>query len=72
MQTLLEKGAAVNAEQEGGYTAVHQAAHRNDVPMAQLLLKFGANPHQPDVKGQSALQLAQTEGNHEVAAILGG
>lgn len=72
MQALLEKGAAVNAEQEGGYTAVHQAAHRNNVPMAQLLLKFGANPHQPDAKGQSALQLAQIEGNHEVAAVLGG
>ena len=72
LRALLEKGAAVNAEQEGGYTAVHQAAHRNNVPMAQLLLTFGADPHQPDVKGQSALQLAKVEGNDEVAAVLGG
>lgn len=72
MRALLETGAAVNAEQEGGYTAVHQAAHRNNVPMAQLLLEFGADAHQPDMKGQSALQLAQAEGNHEVAAVLGG
>ena len=72
MQALLEKGAEVNAAQEGGYTAVHQAAHRNNVPMARLLLKFGANPHQPDSKGQSAFQLAEAEGNDEVAAVLGG
>lgn len=72
LRALLEKGAQVNAEQEGGYTAVHQAAHRNNVPMAQLLLTFGADPHQPDVKGQSALQLAKVEGNDEVAAVLGG
>jgi ankyrin repeat protein len=71
LRALLEKGAEVNAEQEGGYTAVHQAAHRNNVPMAQLLLTFGADPHQPDVKGQSALQLAKVEGNDEVAAVLG-
>jgi ankyrin repeat protein len=71
LRALLEKGAEVNAEQEGGYTAVHQAAHRNNVPMAQLLLTFGADPHQPDVKGQSAPQLAKVEGNDEVAAVLG-
>ena len=72
LRALLEKGAAVNAGQEGGYTAVHQAAHRNNIPMAQLLLQFGADPHQPDAKGQSARQLAQAEGNAEVAAVLGG
>lgn len=71
LRALLEKGAAVNAAQEGGYTAVHQAAHLNNVPMAQLLLAFGANPHQPDAKGQSALQLAQAEGNEAVTAVLG-
>jgi ankyrin repeat protein len=72
LRALLEKGAAVNAEQEGGYTAVHQAAHRNNVPVAQLLLTFEADPHQPDIKGQTALQLAKVEGNDEVAAVLGG
>lgn len=71
LRALLEKGAAVNAKQEGGYTAVHQAAHRNNLPMAQLLLEFEADPHQPDVKGQTAHQLAQAEGNDAVAAILG-
>lgn len=72
LRALLEKGANVNAAQDGGFTAVHQAAHRNNVPMAQLLLEFGADPHQPDAKGQSALQLAQAEGNNEVTAVLGG
>ena len=70
LRALLEKGAEVNAAQEGGYTAVHQAAHRNNVPMAQLLLTFGANPHQPDANGQTALQLAQAEGNEAVTAVL--
>jgi uncharacterized damage-inducible protein DinB len=71
LRTLLEKGADVNAAQDGGFTAVHQAAHRNNVPMAELLLQFDANPHQPDAKGQTALQLAQAEGNDEVTAVLG-
>lgn len=72
LRALLQKGANVNAEQEGGYTAVHQAAHLNNVPMAKLLLEYGANPHQPDVKGQTALQLARAEGNDAAAAVLAG
>ena len=39
-------------------------------PMAQLLLEFGADPHQPDAKGQTALQLAQAEGHAAVTAVL--
>jgi ankyrin repeat protein len=70
LRSLLEHNAAVNAAQAGGYTAVHQAAHRNNVPMAKLLLEFGADPHQPDAKGQSALQLAQMEEHAEVTAVL--
>ncbi|VAW30773.1 hypothetical protein MNBD_CHLOROFLEXI01-531 [hydrothermal vent metagenome] len=72
LRALLEKGADVNAAQDGGFTAVHQAAHRNDVPMAELLRQFDADPHQPDAKGKTAIQLAQAEGNDEVTAVLGG
>jgi uncharacterized protein len=42
LRTLLQQKADVNAAQGDGTTALHWAAYRDDVEMAQLLLKAGA------------------------------
>jgi ankyrin repeat protein len=43
VRTLLQQGADVNAPQGDGTTALHWAAYRDDLAMAQVLLKAGAN-----------------------------
>src|ERR1041385_650738 len=40
---LLQQKVDVNAPQGDGTTALHWAAYRDDVEMAQLLIKAGAN-----------------------------
>ena len=41
---LLERGADPNAQQRGGFTALHAAAQHGDEPLARLLLARGADP----------------------------
>src|SRR5215469_14993553 len=43
LQSLLQQKVDVNAAQGDGTTALHWAAYREDVDMARLLLKTGAN-----------------------------
>ncbi|MEW5986386.1 MAG: ankyrin repeat domain-containing protein [Chloroflexota bacterium] len=43
LKALLEKGAEVNAKQEGDFTALHEAAHTGNLAMARLLLEYGAD-----------------------------
>lgn len=45
VRLLLDVGFDVNA---GGTTALHEAAWRGDIPIAQLLLDRGADPHRRD------------------------
>ena len=56
-------GADVNAVQQGGFTPLHEAAHRGDAAMAELLLAAGADPGRRDDQGRSAADLAE-EGDH--------
>jgi ankyrin repeat protein len=44
LQTLLKQRADVNAPQPDGTTALHWAAHWNDLETVNLLLRAGANP----------------------------
>jgi ankyrin repeat protein len=50
---LLEHGADPNAA-GAGYTALHMAILRKDVPLVKALLAHGANPRQPLLKGTPA------------------
>ncbi len=45
MRQLLDAGASAVAANDRGWTPLHQAAYRNDPPMAALLLERGASPH---------------------------
>lgn len=70
VKLLLEHGAEINAQQQGGWTALHAAAHHRDVAMAKLLLEHGANRTLTNDEGKTALDLALAEGHEEVARIL--
>ena len=67
---LLAAGADVNARQEGGYTALHEAALLGDANLAQLLLDHGADPTAAAADGRTPAALAREKGHHAVAAAL--
>lgn len=69
---LLDNDADVNARKSGGRTALHAATRQGDAALAQVLVKYGANPMHADHSGRSALGVARSAGNpHLVAALTG-
>jgi ankyrin repeat protein len=69
-RALLKAGANVNARQGDGATALHWAAHRDDMELADLLLRAGANVNAADDLGVTALQLACANGSALLAERL--
>jgi ankyrin repeat protein len=70
VRILLERGADVNAQQEGGWTALHAASQNGDVEMVRLLIASGAHVHARAGNNQNALDLALTKGHQAVVDIL--
>ena len=68
---LLEHGADPNLPwTEPGDAPLHIAAQRWDVPMVELLVRHGADIHQPNRDGRTAYTLAALHGNQEIAEWL--
>ena len=71
LRILLRQGADVNEAQGDGMTALHWAAERGNVQMAQMLLYAGANPGAVTRIGDyTPLHLASQVGNGPVIAAL--
>jgi len=70
LQTLLKQGANVNAAQADGTTALHWAAHWNDVEAVNLLLRAGANAKAVNRYGVTPLSEAVTSGSASVIQAL--
>ncbi|MEE2636975.1 MAG: ankyrin repeat domain-containing protein [Acidobacteriota bacterium] len=73
VETLLEEMAgsdAVNVAQPDGATALHWAAHWNDVEMAQLLVTAGATPNAINELGVAPLFLAALNASPAMARVL--
>src|SRR5947209_6980016 len=58
VRTLLKKRADVNAPQPDGMTALHWAAYKDDLELARLLVKAGANEKAENRYGVMPLWLA--------------
>ncbi|MGE0392480.1 MAG: ankyrin repeat domain-containing protein [Vicinamibacterales bacterium] len=71
---LLKQGADVNRQQPDGATALHWAAHYNDVALAKRLLAAGAKPNVANDYGVTPLFLAALNGSAEMvdALLMGG
>jgi uncharacterized protein len=67
---LLERGADPDAQQRGGFTALHAAAQNGDDPLVALLLARGANPVLAAEDGRTAADMARDAGHAELAARL--
>jgi ankyrin repeat protein len=63
LSALVAQGAAVNAEQIDGMTALHWAANHDDLKMVSILLNAGANVSATNRYGLTSLSLACTNGN---------
>ncbi|HEX4997140.1 MAG TPA: ankyrin repeat domain-containing protein [Terriglobia bacterium] len=61
--SLLEKHVDVNAAQADGATALHWAAYRLDLDMANALIRAGANVHAANRDGATPLSLASASGD---------
>src|SRR5688572_11142357 len=60
---LIAKGADVNAAEPDGTTALHYAAHRDDLDLVERLLKAGAKPNRSNDYGSTPMSEAATVGN---------
>jgi ankyrin repeat protein len=69
---LLASGADVNARAAGGHTALHEAAFRGNLELAQLLLAHGADATARNDEGQTPLDIAQAGGHGALARRLRG
>jgi ankyrin repeat protein len=67
---LLDARADVNARQPDGATALHWAAHWNDLEMARLLVGKGADVNAANDLGATPLALACTNASVEMATVL--
>lgn len=70
LRSLLEQKADVNAPQTDGATALQWAAYRDDLEMADLLIKAGANVKLTNREGATPLYLASVHGNPVMIAKL--
>lgn len=66
VKLLLREGANPDAQQEGGFTALHAAAQHNNAEMVQALLDAGADASVRTNDGKTAADLAAPE----IAALL--
>src|SRR5262249_48679440 len=70
LRALLEKHTDPNVRQGDGATALHWAAHWDDIKAATLLIQAGANVNAINDNGVTALALASTNGSAPMVALL--
>ena len=70
VEWLVEYGADVNATQQGGWTALHEAARQGNTEMAEYLLSKGASSAIKSEDGKAPADLANEKGHQQVLAAL--
>jgi serpin B len=69
-ESLIRKGARVDAPDTEGRTPLYDAIAVGDMPMVELLIKEGADLKIRDARGRSPLHYAAIEGYRDVAEVL--
>eukprot|EP01043_Picozoa_sp_COSAG02_P040417 COSAG02_NODE_3271_length_7032_cov_60.609028_7_plen_268_part_01 len=63
-------GIEIDAQSDGGWTALHCAAYTGKADCALVLLEGGASALLKDSDGRTALELAQAQNKSEVVAVM--
>ena len=69
---ILEAGAPINAQQDKGWTALHEVVHQENVDLTRYFLAHGADPKVQNDEGKSAIGLAADQGNAAILKLLKG
>ena len=67
---VLEAGADPNATQQGGFTALHEAARKGNLALIALLRKYGADLRLANAEGERAVDLARANAHPAAARML--
>jgi hypothetical protein len=69
-RVLLDAGIDVNSQEPNGETALYWAATLHAIEFVHLLLKYNANPHIADSRGNDAITQARNWRYDDIAEIL--
>ena len=67
---LLDHGARIDMVDSHHKTALHRAAFGNRIKVVKILLKLGANPNIKSDIGRTALDVALSQSNYDIASLL--
>ncbi|MEA3493114.1 MAG: ankyrin repeat domain-containing protein [Candidatus Margulisiibacteriota bacterium] len=70
MDYVLKKGAKVDPEKKGGRTPLMFAAKSGNLPIAKLLVKYGADINAESEEGETAIGLAKEEDHTDIVNYL--
>jgi ankyrin repeat protein len=70
VRSLIQQKADVNASQVDGTTALHWAVQNDELDLADLLVRAGANPSAANRSGATPMMLAATNGNAAMLELL--
>jgi ankyrin repeat protein len=66
VRSLLLAGADPNAQQHGGWTALHASAQQGDTKTSRMLVEAGADPEVKNDEGKTPLDIAREAGHASV------
>ena len=69
VETLLDKGAHIDAQDNRGWTALHTAVSANQLEVVKLLLEKGADPGLKNKRDETANDVAHKKGFEEIGNL---
>jgi ankyrin repeat protein len=72
VELVVDAGAPINAQQQKGWTALHEVVRQENTELTQYFLAHGADPKLQNDEGKSAIGLAADQGSAAILKLLKG